>query len=51
MKAYAGWRDLGPRRRGRVWKFEASIRPSGFVRPPFVAIVSLLSRSDNGGAR
>lgn len=32
---YLGWRDLGPKRQGRVWKLHATANPNELSVPPF----------------
>lgn len=32
---YIGWRDLGPKRQGRVWKLHATPDRCELSRPPF----------------
>jgi hypothetical protein len=38
---YVGWRDLGPRREGRVWKLHATTNRRELSRPPFCMIARL----------
>lgn len=35
MIVYLGWRDLGPKRAGRVWKLHATQNPNELSVPPW----------------